>query len=243
MNMGDNQGGSTEVLVGGVRAECAAKTGGDAIETRLCTIEMEFRKGIDIAQGIKSGVTFFGSARKRPGDVEYDQAYTLAHRIAAELKVAVVTGGGPGIMEAANKGAYDAGGESIGFTIKLPNEQETNHFLTKEAPFYYFFTRKVALSFPADAYVIFPGGFGTLDEFAEVLTLVQTGKIKRVPIILIGTAFWTPLIRFFTEEMLHEEETISAQDVGLFTVTDDLDEAFAIIRMATESERTTTATH
>lgn len=221
---------SHKVSVDELRDGCMIITSSDMVESRVCTVEAELRNGLDVVKGIKRGVTFFGSARTHVDSIFYKKAYSLAHRIAKELGYAVVTGGGAGIMGAGNQGAYDAGGESIGFTIKLPLEQKTNLFLTQEAPFYYFFTRKVALSFAADAYLVFPGGYGTLDELSEVLTLVQTGKTERVPIILVGVSFWQPFVDFLKHKVLEEEQGIDPEDLDLFILTDDEDEIMDILK-------------
>ncbi len=206
-----------------IRNGCIYANNGDEKETRICTMNEEFRQAMDIIEETGSVVTFFGSARTKIEDPYYQQAKRLAERIAKETHYSIVTGGGPGIMGAANEGAYKAGGESIGFTIKLPMEQTTNPFVTREAPFYYFFTRKVSMTFAADAFIVCPGGFGTLDEIFEVLTLIQTGKIQKVPIFFVGVDFWKPLMDFIRRSMLEKEKTISPEDMDLFIVTDDED--------------------
>lgn len=219
-----------KITVDELRDGCMLITGHDMVESRICTVNSELRNGLEVVQSIKRGVTFFGSARTPVDSIFYKKAYSLAKRISEELGYAVITGGGAGIMGAGNQGAYDAGGESIGFTIKLPMEQKTNLFLTQEAPFYYFFTRKVALSFAADAYLVFPGGYGTLDELTEVLTLVQTGKTQRVPIILVGVSFWQPFVSFLKDKVLEEEQGIDSEDLELFVLTDDEDEIIGILK-------------
>lgn len=200
---------------------------------RIPRIAEEFEQGFRFLEKHKKTVTVFGSARTEPDTPYYEQAVRIANRITQELGYGVVTGGGPGIMEAANRGAFDAGGTSIGLNIKLPNEQRENAFLTDTQPFYYFFTRKVMLSFAAEAYLFFPGGFGTMDELFEMLTLIQTGKIEgRMPVILIGTEFWKPLDTFITDTLYKKHHTIHAQDIALYTMTDDEDEVINIIRNA-----------
>lgn len=200
-------------------------------EKRLGLISEEFRKGFDFINNYPRSVTFFGSARTKEDDFYYKKAKSLGARIAGELHYSVVTGGGPGIMEACNRGAYEAGGNSLGLTISLPKEQISNPYLTDSEDFHYFFSRKVCLSFSAEAYIFFPGGFGTLDEFTEILTLMQTNKISKAPIILVGTDFWTPLKNFF-EEFLTKNNMIDAADVDLFTITDDEEEILQIIKTA-----------
>lgn len=180
----------------------------------------------------EKSVTFFGSARFRPTSEHYKEARHLAEKIVKETGYAVVTGGGPGIMEAANRGAKESGGTSIGLNITLPHEQIKNSFLTDSLDFYYFFSRKVALSFSAEAYVFFPGGFGTLDELFELLTLIQTAKIPRVPIILMGSDFWNPLDTFIRRQMLNAHKAIDPQDMEIYTITDSEDEAIEIIKKA-----------
>ena len=180
---------------------------------------------------IQNSVTFFGSARLREGNPHYDMARRLAARIASELGYAVMTGGGPGIMEAGNRGAKEAGGDSVGLSIELPNEQGTNQYVTDVEEFHYFFSRKVSMTFSAEAYLYFAGGFGTLDEFFEILTLVQTKKIEPVPIILVGKDFWQGLIEYAQNTLL-PAGTISESDLDLITVTDDEEEILSIIKNA-----------
>ncbi len=198
------------------------------IKKRVNIINKEILEGFNFIKDIPKTVTFFGSARTLSSEQDFQNAKELAGEI-AKLGYAVVTGGGPGIMEAANKGAYEIDGRSYGFTIKLPNEQVTNPYLNKEILFQYFFSRKVSLTYAAEAYVYFPGGFGTLDELFEILTLVQTNKIERVPIILFGSYFWNPLKKFIEEYML-EKGKIEVQDMNLFTITDSIEEALNIIK-------------
>lgn len=189
----------------------------------LARIFQEFKTGFDFLKRYPRSVSFFGSARLAP-DSEYSKkAEELAARIVHELKYAVLTGGGPGIMGAANKGAYQAGGQSIGISIRLPQEQNSNPYITSEQKFHYFFTRKTILYFAAEAYIFFPGGFGTFDEFFGVLTLIQTGKIPTVPIFLFGSDFWNPILEFVKTKMLDEYKTVSPDDLKLFTITDDFD--------------------
>jgi len=178
----------------------------------------------------KKSVTCYGSARIQPGTKYYEHARSIGSKIVRELDFAVITGGGPGIMEAANRGAFEAGGDSIGMTIVLPMEQHTNPYVTLEIPFYYFFTRKTTLSFSSRAMVGFPGGFGTYDEIFEVMTLMQTGKMPRRPIILFGSDFWGPLDAVIRQTLITEFATISPEDTNLYTITDDENEVIRIIR-------------
>lgn len=190
---------------------------------RLDRIETEFRNAFEFLSKLPDSVSIFGSTRSLPGSVEYEQARKLAGRFVTEKKFAVVTGGGPGIMEAANRGALEAGGTSAGLTIELSTGEAVNTYINKSLSFHYFFARKMALSFAASMYIFFPGGFGTMDEFFELITLVQTRKIERIPIFCIGTDYWQPLRRFMEHYMLNPDGYISEADLGLFTITDDLD--------------------
>jgi len=202
-----------------------------AAKDRVSRISREFAKGFEFIKTHPKSVTFFGSARFKENHPYYKKAQNIARRLSEE-GFAIVTGGGPGIMEAANRGACEAGGPSLGFNIKLPHEQVANPYVTKSVDFYYFFSRKVSLSFSAEAYVYFPGGFGTLDEFFEILTLVQTNKICKVPIILVGNEYWKVFNDFIERELLTKYKTIGKQDMKLYTMTDDDDEIIKIIKRA-----------
>ncbi|MCX6703467.1 MAG: TIGR00730 family Rossman fold protein [Candidatus Zambryskibacteria bacterium] len=202
-----------------------------AAHERVSLISQEFKEAFTFLEDLPKSVTFFGGARFNETHPLYKQAESLALRIAQELQYAVVTGGGPGVMEGANKGAFQAKGESVGLTIQLPHEQAINPYLTRHLDFYYFFSRKVCLSFAAEAYIFFPGGFGTLDEFFEILTLVQTKKIEQVPIILVGSDFWGGLQKMLKEELL-SRGTIDPDDLNLYTITDDENLILDIIKKA-----------
>lgn len=205
----------------------------DAAEKRrIAEIDDEFHRGFQFIKKYQKSVSFFGSARFSEKSEHCSLAYKLARRISEELKYAVVTGGGPGIMEAANKGAFEAGGDSLGITIKLPTEQSTNPYVQKSQDFYFFFVRKVILSFSAEAYLFFPGGFGTLDEFFEILTLIQTHKIPHVPLVLIGNDFWKPLNEFIKTHLLEKHSAIDAEDMNLYTITEDEELIMKIVREA-----------
>lgn len=203
----------------------------EATDKRVTLITREFINGFEFIKNYPRSVTFFGSARIKPEEHYYKKARELAGKIVQELHYSVLTGGGPGIMEAANRGAFEAGGNSLGLTIDLPKEQMNNKYLTDKEDFHYFFSRKVCLSFSAEAYVFFPGGFGTLDEFLEILTLVQTNKIPKAPIILVGESFWTPLEQFFRTVLL-ENGKIEEKDLSLYTITDDENKILEIIKSA-----------
>lgn len=192
----------------------------------------EFDKGYNLIKKYPRSVSILGSARFKEDHPYYKKARSLAYKIVKETGYAVVTGGGPGIMEAANRGAFEAEGTSIGFTIKLPAEQSTNKYVTDSVEFEYFFSRKTLLFFAAETYIYFPGGFGTLDELLEVLTLIQTGKITKTPVVLVGKEFWTPFLELFKQKLDIEEHTINPEDMDLFKVVDNEDEIIEIIKNA-----------
>jgi len=202
-----------------------------AADRRVDIIKSEFDNGFEFVSNHPRSVSFFGSARFKEDHPYYLKARRLAHRITTELKYSIVSGGGPGIMEAANRGAKEVGGKSLGLNIRLPHEQKGNPYLTEEMNFTYFFTRKVCLSYAAEAYLFFPGGFGTLDEFFEIITLVQTGKIPRVPIFLVGKDFWRVMHDFIINTLM-KVGTISPNDIDLYRVTDDEDLILETIREA-----------
>lgn len=204
-------------------------TNGDAVESwRVFRIMSEFVAGFELLRKYGLAATIFGSARFVPGDPYYKQAEELAAKL-AKKGFAIITGGGPGIMEAANVGGFKVGGKSVGLNIELPYEQKLNPYTTESLDFYFFFSRKVMLAFASEAYVYFPGGFGTLDEFFEILTLVQTRKIKRIPIVLYGSDFWNPLITFFKNNMLKKYQTVSKEDLDLICVVDSVEDALKYI--------------
>lgn len=203
----------------------------DQLKTRTNNIAEEFRKGFEFIKIHNTSVTFFGSSRVEESDENYQKARNLAFKISKELGYAIITGGGPGIMEAANRGAFEAGGKSLGLTIRLPQEQSSNSYLTDKLDFYYFFSRKVCLSFAAEAYIYFPGGYGTLDELFEILTLVQTQKIESVPVILVGKKFWKSFDNLIYKK-LEKNGKIRKGDRDLYTITDNDDEIIEIIKNA-----------
>jgi uncharacterized protein (TIGR00730 family) len=198
---------------------------------RVFRIMAEFVEGWQFITDYKDTVSITGSARFTEDNKWYKEARKLG-ALLAKAGIGVVTGGGPGLMEGGNRGAYEAGGESIGINIKLPFEQRENPYLTKKLPLYYFFVRKVMLFYTAEAYVCFPGGFGTLDEFFELVTLIQTGKVDRksVPIVLIGKDFWTPFLAFINDTLYEKYNTIDKDDMRLYHLVDTAEEAFAIIK-------------
>lgn len=189
----------------------------------------EFVDGYDKLFKIGPCVSIFGSARIEEEEPYYKMASDTAKKI-TERGFGVITGGGPGIMEAANKGAQEGGGKSVGLGVTLPHEQGVNSFVDQDyiINFHYFFARKVMFVKYAQGFIVFPGGFGTLDEFFEALTLIQTQKINAFPIVLIGKSYWSGLVDWITDTML-SNGTISEQDLDLFHLTDDADEAVEII--------------
>src|ERR1044071_2455755 len=201
---------------------------------RVMRIMGEFIEGFDTLASIRKGVTIFGSARTHPEDPQYVAAQEVA-RILAEAGYAIITGAGPGIMEAANKGAKMGGGRSIGCNIELPFEQGANPYVDTLVNFRYFFVRKTMFIKYSNAFVIFPGGFGTLDEAFEALTLIQTGKIYQFPVVLFGRHYWSGLIRWLQSRVLGEGK-ISPGDLDLLLLTDDPREAADAVIQAYEAQ-------
>jgi uncharacterized protein (TIGR00730 family) len=198
---------------------------------RISEIAREFSEGFKLLEKYKKSVTFFGSTRATDDNLYYISARSLAGRIVKELNYSIVSGGGPGIMEAANRGAYESHGDSVGLLIDLPDGQPTNNYITESIGFYYFFARKVCLTFGAEVFIFYPGGFGTLDEFFEILTLVQTKKIENALIICVGSDYWNKIRDFMKMEML-DRGAIDTKDLELFTITDNHDEIVEIIKKA-----------
>jgi uncharacterized protein (TIGR00730 family) len=195
---------------------------------RIFRIMAEFVDSFQTMSQIGPAVTIFGSARMKPKDKYYHAAETIGKGL-AKHNLAVITGGGPGIMEAANKGAMQSGGKSVGLNIELPHEQFANHFSNVPIHFHYFFARKVCFVKYSLGFIFMPGGFGTLDEFFEVLTLVQTERIPRFPLVLFGRNYWNGLLRWAKTEMLDKHSFISPNNLELVAVTDKTQEAVEII--------------
>ena len=195
---------------------------------RVFKIMSEFVEGFDLIQKYGLAATFFGTARCGFESQVYKDATALAGAL-AKNGFAVITGGSAGVMEAANKGAYEAGGASIGLNIELDTEQGLNRYVTESVTFHHFFVRKVMLTFASEVYIYFPGGFGTLDEFTEILTLVQTRKIRKVPIVLYGKHYWEPIVQMFEERLFKEYAAIDESDLELYRVVDSVDEAVEYI--------------
>lgn len=198
-------------------------------QKRVSEISKEFTEGFEFLEDYPKSVTFFGANQFKEDNPYYASARALASLVVKELGYSVISGGGPGIMEAANRGAFEAGGNSLGLLIKLPEGQIINKYITKSFPSYYFFVRKVLLSFSAEAFIFFPGGFGTLDEFFEILTLVQTKKIDGVPIICVGSEYWNELKEFMKKQPL-SRGAINIHDLDLFHIVDDHEKIIEIIR-------------
>jgi hypothetical protein len=211
---------------------------GDFTQTdpwRVLRIMGEFIEGFDVLSSVAKGVSFFGSARTGPDDPMYQAAQETA-RLLAVAGYDIVTGAGPGIMEAANKGAKIGGGRSIGCNIELPFEQGTNPYVDTVVNFRYFFVRKTMFVKYSNAYIIFPGGFGTLDELFEALTLIQTGKINQFPVVLFGRHYWAGLVRWLNARALGERK-ISPGDLDLMLLTDEPREAAEAVIAAFEAHR------
>lgn len=188
----------------------------------------EFVDAIETLSGINHAISIFGSARVKPGDPYYEKTVVLARRLAQE-GFSVITGGGPGIMEAANKGAAEGGGKSVGMNIRLPFEQKPNPYTNVHIDYKYFFIRKVMFVKYAMAYIILPGGFGTLDELFEALTLIQTKRIKSFPVILMGSEYWKGLIDWMKDTMMRDL-MIEKDDLDYFQVIDDPEEVVRHIK-------------
>jgi len=198
------------------------------VEEHVARIAADFRGGFEaVARIDRPAVTIFGSARTPAGTKPYEEARGVARRF-AEAGWAVVTGGGPGVMEAANRGAKEGGGLSVGFNIELPHEQHENPYLDIEYTFEHFYARKTMFVKAAEGYVVFPGGFGTMDELFESLTLIQTGKVLHFPVVLFDVDYWTELLVWVRNEAL-ADGMISPEDVELLHLTDDPDEAVQLV--------------
>jgi len=201
----------------------------ETFQWRISRIMAEFVEGYHFLADLKKTITIFGSTSFSQDHPYYKKARKLG-RLLAKKGYTVITGGGPGVMEAANRGAFEAGGESVGMNIQLPEGQRINAYVTKPIGFHYFFTRKVMLSFSSDAYIFFPGGFGTLDEFFEMVTLVQTKKLaKSVPVITVGKEYWHPLFKWLKSEVYLKHKAIKKEDLEIFQTVNSAEEALKII--------------
>lgn len=195
---------------------------------KIFKIMAEFIEGFEFLSKLKKEVTFFGSARVTEFDEDYKDARQLAYKL-GKAGFAIITGGGPGVMEAANRGASEAGANSIGLNIQLPTEQRINKYVKRGTGFYYFFTRKVMLSMSARAYIYFPGGFGTLDEFLEIITLIQTRKAPPLPVVLMGKEYWEPFTKFINDTVYRKFGAIEKADMDIFYLAKNVDDAYHYI--------------
>ena len=201
----------------------------DAVQSwRTFRIMSEFVQGFEILRRYGLAATVFGGARYTAGDTVYKEAEELSAKL-AKAGFAIITGGGPGVMEAANVGAFKVGGKSVGLNIQLPFEQKLNPYVNDTETFHFFFSRKVMLSFASEVYIYFPGGFGTMDELFELVTLIQTKKISRIPIVLVDENYWSPLMDWIKNTMLKEYKTITKDDLDIFKLVDTPQEAYEYI--------------
>ena len=207
-----------------------------SLHWRVFRILSEFVEGWQFLADFKKTVSFFGSARSPEGDKWYEEARKLG-KMMAEVGFAVVTGGGPGIMEAGNRGAVEGGGKSVGLNIQLEMEQRINPYVSESTAFHYFFVRKVMLSFAARAYVFFPGGLGTLDEMFELITLIQTKKISdKIPVVLMGKDYWGPIDELLKKQLYEKYQAIDKEDMNIYKIVDSAEEAFELIKDAPPRE-------
>lgn len=200
---------------------------------RIFRIMAEFVAGFQLLSETSHEVTFWGGTQIKRGSKWYKVAEELAKRVAKD-GFTVITGGGPGIMEAANKGAKQGKGTSVGFNIQLPREQSLNRYVNKGYAFHYFFSRKVMMAASAQAYVFFPGGFGTMDEFFEIITLIQTGKMQKTPVICVGKEFWGGLFHWVKKVQCDTFHTVHQKDIDLVQIVDTVEQAYQIIAKSEE---------
>lgn len=199
---------------------------------RLVRIMNEFHDGYEFLKKYPKAVSIFGSERCGFEDKVYKEATKLA-KLLAKDGFAIITGGGHGVMEAANRGAYEAGGKSVGLLIELPRKDVKNEYVKDSHSFYYFFSRKVMLAFASRFYIFFPGGFGTLSELFEMIMLVQTKKIRPIPIILVNKAYWKPLLKWIEGIVQEKNKAISKEDMNIYQLVDSAEEAYALIKKKT----------
>ncbi len=220
-----------------IKNSCKMIVGENGQLLEVCRVTEELIQGLEELSKYEKLVTIYGSARFHEGTHPMARAAKeLGERLVTEAGAGVITGGGPGIMASANRGAFEAGGVSIGATIIIPHEQTTNPYVNKVVPFQYFFTRKTALRVASEMAVCFPGGFGTFDEFFDLLTLIQTKKIVRIPLVLFGTEFWGSLDAYIKMMLEDKMGTISPEDRNLYIITDSIDDVIEIAKMAPTKE-------
>ncbi|OGL96427.1 Rossman fold protein, TIGR00730 family [Candidatus Uhrbacteria bacterium RIFOXYB2_FULL_45_11] len=200
---------------------------------RIFRIMAEFVEGFQVLSETSKEVTFWGGTQIQPDSHWYKVAEELGEKLAND-GFTIITGGGPGIMEAGNKGAAKAGGVSVGFNILLPKEQHLNAYVNKGHSFHYFFSRKVVMAASAQAYVFFPGGFGTMDEFFEIVTLIETGKMQKTPVVCVGKEFWNGLFEWLRTVQRDQFHTIHNADLNLIQLVDTVEEAFQIVSRSEE---------
>jgi len=205
----------------------------DNANWRIFRIMAEFVEGFEFLYPLRREITIFGSSFMNESCKWYTEAVKMGNLL-AEGGFTVVTGGGPGIMEAGNRGAFEGGGESVGLDIELPQEQRRNKYVKKGIGFHYFFTRKVMLTASAQAYIFFPGGFGTLDEFFEMVTMVQTEKMEKVPIVCVGAEYWSGIDKWIKSTLLEEYKTVRQNDVEIYKIVNSAEEAYEIVRNSKE---------
>lgn len=205
-------------------------------DDEIYSIMSEFVKGFAFLHQYKKAVSIYGSAQLGFDSDIYKQACLLANSLAKD-GFTIITGGGPGIMEAANKGAYEAGGKSVGLNIRLKQRQKVNKYVTESRAFQHFYVRKTMLSFASKIYIFFPGGFGTLDELFEMIMLVQTQKIPRIPIILVEEDYWSPLLQWIKECLYEKNKAISKNDTEIYYLVDNADEALQLIKKLTKEKK------
>lgn len=196
---------------------------------RIFKIMSEFIEGFDLIRHYSLAATFFGSARASFEDAVYQNATELARRLSKD-GFAIISGGSSGVMQAANKGAFEVGGASVGLNIRLADGQAYNPYLTDRFIFDHFFVRKVMMTYASEVYVYFPGGFGTMDEFFEIITLIQTKKIRKVPVVCVGKAYWDSLDVFIQQTLYEKHKAIDKEDLELYKIVDSVDEAFDYIK-------------
>ena len=200
----------------------------DICPIRVSRIFNEFIDGFRFLKKYNKTVTFFGSSKAKLKTKYYQEAFNLAFQL-SKKGYTIVTGGGSGIMEAANKGAYMAQSNSVGINIKLLEKQKTNKYVKDSIYFRYFFVRKVMMSFASQAYIFLPGGFGTLDEFFEITTLIQTKKIKKIPVILVHKDYWQPLLEWVDQSLYQERKMIDKKDMKIYHLVDDINQALELL--------------